>query len=87
LTKEPLNIDDKPEIEVNTEAYADLINRMNSQKHIRKAIFVFKDSEFICRYDGVMAAAKSLQLSHNAIKESIVKNTTYKGYRFSYHRM
>lgn len=87
LTKEPFNIDDKPEIEVNTEAYADLINRMNSQKHIRKAIFVFKDGEFICKYDGVMAAAKSLRLSHNAIKESIVNNTTYKGYRFSYHKI
>jgi hypothetical protein len=87
FTKEPLNIDDKPQIEVNTEAYADLIKRMNSQKHIRKAIFVFKDGEFICKYDGVMAAAKSLQLSHNAIKESILNNTTYKGYRFSYHKI
>jgi ssDNA-specific exonuclease RecJ len=87
LTREPFNINDKPLIEIGTEAYTDLINRMNSKKHIRKAIFVFKDGEFICRYDGVMAVAKSLKLSHNAIKESIVNNTTYKGYRFSYHRI
>jgi len=87
FTREPININDKPLIETGTEAYTDLIKRMNSQKHIRKAIFVFKDGEFICKYDGVMAVAKALKLSHNAIKESIVNNTTYKGYRFSYHRI
>jgi hypothetical protein len=87
LTREPLNINDKPQIEVNTESYVDLINHMKSQKHIQKAIFVFKDGEFICKYDGVVAAAKSLHLSHNAIKLSIVNNTIYKGYRFSYHKI
>ncbi len=87
LAKEPFNIKDKPLIEVGTDAYTDLINQMNSQKHIRKAIFVFKDSEFICKYDGVMAVAKALKLSHDTIKKNIVNNTTYKGYRFSYHRI
>lgn len=87
LTREPFNINDKPLIEAGTEAYTDLINQMNSQKHIRKAIFVFKDSEFICKYDGVLAAAKALHLSHNVIKLSIVNNTIHKGYRFSYHRI
>lgn len=87
FTREPFNIDDKPLIEAGTEAYTDLINRMNSQKHIRKAIFVFKDGEFISKYDGVLAAAQALKLSHNAIKTSIVENTIYKGYRFSYHRI
>ena len=52
-----------------------------------KVIFVFKDEKFLCRYDGVMAAAKALNISHNTIKENIVNNTTYKGYRFSYHRI
>lgn len=87
LTKEPFNINDKPLIEIDTEAYSGLIDLMRSQTHIRKAVFVFKDGEFICRYDGVMAAAKALNLSHNTIKNSIIKNTIHKGYRFSYHRI
>lgn len=56
LTRELFNINDKPLIEAGTEAYTDLINRMDSVKHIRKAIFVFKDGDFICRYDGVLVA-------------------------------
>lgn len=86
LTRDPLNLDDKPLIEFGSAAYTDLINQMKSQKHM-KVIFVFKDEKFLCRYDGVMAAAKALNISHNTIKENIVNNTTYKGYRFSYHRI
>jgi hypothetical protein len=88
LASEPFNKNDKANIEeVGTEDYKILIERMVSQKHILKAIFVFKDGEFICKYNGVMYAAKELKISHNTIKESIDKNTTYKGYRFSYHRI
>lgn len=88
FTTQPFSINDKPKIEVGTEAYKNLIEQMNSQKHIRKAIFVFKQGgEFICRYDGVMIAANALKLSHNIIKKSIDRNTIYKGYRFSYHRI
>lgn len=87
LTQEPFNIDDKPLIEVGTEAYTDLINHMKSKKHIRKAIFVFKDGKFICKYDGVMVVAKALKISHNIVKECIVNNTTHKGLGFSYHRV
>lgn len=87
LTHEPFNINDKPIIEVGTEDYKILIEEMIRQKHIRKAIFVFKDGEFICKHDGVMSVAKELKFSHNKIKDCIEKNTTYNGYRFSYHRI
>lgn len=87
LTREPINVNDKPVIEVGTEDYKILIERMISQKHLLKAIFVFKDGEFIRKFDGVMSAAKELKMSHNTIKECSEKNTMYKGYRFSYHRI
>ena len=38
LTRDPLNLDDKPLIEFGSAAYTDLINQMKSQKHI-KVIF------------------------------------------------
>jgi formylmethanofuran dehydrogenase subunit A len=47
---------------------------MKSQKHIRKAIFVFKDGEFICKYDGIMEAEKALKISQAQINENIEKN-------------
>lgn len=86
LTRNPFNKDEKPLIEAGSVAFTDLMNQMKSQKHM-KAIFVFKDENFISKYDGIMIAAKELKISHNIIKESIVNNTTYKGYRFSYHRI
>lgn len=53
FTKVPLNIDEKPLMEAGSTAYTDLINQMKSQKHT-KAIFVYKDEDFLCKYDGVM---------------------------------
>lgn len=87
FANEPFNINDKPVLAVGTKDYTDLINHMKNQKHILKAIFVFKDGEFIGKYDGVMLAAKTLNISHNTIKQNIARNTTYRGYRFSYHRI
>ena len=86
LAKFPINNDEKPLIEAGSAAYEDLINQMKSQKHA-KAIFVFKNEEFLCKYDGIMIAAKELKLGHYTIKKCIVNNTTYKSYRFSYHRI
>ena len=60
---------------------------MKSQKHIRKAVFVYKENNFIGKYDGIMSVEKSLKISHDTIKENIENNTTYKGYNFSYHRI
>lgn len=87
LSRELFNVNDKPQMHVGTEDYKNLIQTIISQKHIKKAIFVFKNGEFICKYSGVMSAARELKLSHNRIKESIEKNTIYKGYRFSYNRV
>jgi hypothetical protein len=74
-------------MEVPSPDYANLIDQMKSQKHILKAVFVFKDGQFLCKYDGVMSAEKALKISHETIKMNIVNKTTYKGYRFSYHRI
>jgi group I intron endonuclease len=81
------NENDKPLINVTSDEYINLIEKMNSQKHIRKAIFVFKDGEFLQKYDGILAAEKALNISHDVIKSNIEKNTTYNGYLFSYHRV
>lgn len=83
----PFNEQDKPLIEFNSSEYINLIEEMESQKHIRKAIFVFKDGEFLQKYDGILAVEKALNISHDVIKSNIEKNTMYKGYEFSYHRI
>lgn len=74
-------------MEVPSPSYTDLIAQMKSQKHIRKGVFVFKDGQFLCKYDGIVSAEKALNISSDTIKYNIVNNTTYKGYRFSYHRI
>lgn len=81
------NEDDKPLIDISSSEYINLIEEMKSQKHIRKAIFVFKDGEFLQKYDGILAIEKALNISHEVIKSNIERNTMYKGYRFSYHRI
>ena len=85
LCKVPFNTDEKPFIEARSQAYAKLIQEIKAQKHI-KAVFVFKHETFVAKYDGIMIA-KTLSISHNTIKECILNNTTYKEYRFSYHRV
>lgn len=87
ISKYPLNEDEKPLMEVPSPEYSELIEKMKSQKHIRKAIFVFKDGEFICKYEGIMEAESALNISHDTINSNIENNTTYKGYRFSLHRI
>jgi len=74
-------------MEASSPQYYELIEIMQSQKHIRKAVFVFKDSEFIGKYEGIMEAERALNISHDTINSNIEKNTTYKGYRFSLHRI
>jgi group I intron endonuclease len=87
LYRIPLNEGEKPLMEVPSPDYAKLIDQMKSQKHIIKAVFVFKDGQFLCKYDGIMSAEKALKISHETIKMNIVNKTTYNGYRFSYHRI
>lgn len=87
LSRIPFNSEEKPLMEVPSSDYTNLIAVMKSQKHIRKAIFVFKDNEFFCKYNGIMDVEKALKIKHDTIKKYIDNNTIYKGYRFSYHRL
>lgn len=77
----------KPLMEVPSLEYDNLIAQIKSQKHIKKAIFVFKDNQFVCKYNGIMSAEKALKISHDTIKKVVNKNISYKGYTFSYHRV
>lgn len=87
ISKQPFNENENPSIELSSPEYLELLNKMKAQKHIRKAIFVFKDGVFLRKYDGIMEAEKDLKISHDTINSNIEKNTTYKGYRFSLHRV
>lgn len=87
ISKHPFNENDKPLMEISSNEYINLIEKMKSQKHIRKAIFVFKNEEFLQKFDGILAVEKALNISHDTIKSNIEKNTSYRGYRFSYHRI
>jgi NUMOD1 domain len=88
ISLKPFNEGEKPLMVLPSPEYSDLIEKMKSQKHIRKAIFVFKeDGEFIKKYDGIKEVEKALNISYLTIKSNIEKNTTYKGYKFSYHRV
>ena len=56
--------------------------------HLRKSVFVFdsKDRYLIKKYDGIVACAKALQISHNTFKINLDKNIEHRGYIFSSHR-
>nr|AKB93410.1 hypothetical protein [Fusarium graminearum]AKB93636.1 hypothetical protein [Fusarium graminearum]AKG26720.1 endonuclease [Fusarium graminearum] len=73
ISNQLFNENDKPLMEVDSIEYMSLIEKMKSQKHIRKAIFVFKDGEFLQKYDGILAAAKALNISHDTIRSNIEK--------------
>ena len=108
ISKQPFNQNsslckdlEKPLMEINSPEYFYLIEKMKSQKHIRKAIFVFKNGEFFKKYDGIVEAEKDLKISgacalkssppgsisHDTINSNIEKNTIYKGFKFSLHRI
>ncbi len=87
ISKYPLDEKDEPIMVTFSPEYSKLIEEMKSKKHIRKAIFVFKDGEFYRKYDGLSEAEKDLNISHDTINANIENNTTYKGYRFSLHRI
>ena len=61
---------------------------MNSQSHIKKAVFVYDSNrEFISKYDGVMDAQRALNISHDTIKKHAKVAGLYKQYIFSYERL
>lgn len=86
LSRIPFKEGEKPLIEVPSPEYTAFIDRLKAKKHIRKSVFVTKDGKFLCEYEGIMAASKDLKIGHDMIKKNIVNKTTYRGYRFSYHR-
>jgi hypothetical protein len=47
ISKHPFNEDDIPLMDIYSNDYSDLIEKRKSQKHIRKAIFVFKDGQLL----------------------------------------
>lgn len=89
LSNIPYNISDTPKI---AEGYSkeceELILNINNNSHILKAIFVYDlNRNFICKYDGVMAAQRALNISHSTIKSYAKIGGIYKGYIFSYERL
>lgn len=62
ISKQPFNENEKPLMEFSTPEYLELLEKIKAQKHIRKAIFVFKDGEFLRKYDGIMEAEKDLNM-------------------------
>ena len=85
----PHNIEDSPVIkDIYSEQCKKLIEAFNNNSHIKKAIFVYDiDMNFINKYDGVMAAARSLNFSHEAIKKKALAKEVYNNYYFSYERI
>jgi hypothetical protein len=89
LDNVPYHIEDKPKIS-NWESNdcKILIENINNNSHIRKAIFVYdKNLNCINKYDGVTLAAKALNLNHLTIKTSALSKKIYNGYLFSYERL
>lgn len=86
LSRTPFKEAEKPLMEVPSPEYTNYIAKLKAKKHIKKSVFVTKDGKFLCEYEGIVAASKDLKISHDTIKKYIVNKTTYKGYRFSYHR-
>jgi len=73
LSRIPFNEEEKPLMEVPSAEYTNLISQIKSQKHILRAVFLFKDGEFICKYDGIMSAERALKISHETIKKKYCK--------------
>jgi len=89
LDNVPYHIEDKPKIS-NWESNdcKILIENINNNSHIRKAIFVYdKNLNCIDKYDGVTVAAKALKLNHLTIKTSALNKEIYNGFLFSYERL
>lgn len=89
LSNIPDNIKDLPNIkDWNSDDCKKLIDDINKNSHIKKAIFVYDaDINFISKYDGVTAAAKYLNINHHTIKKSALNKEIYKNYLFSYERL
>jgi len=87
LSNIPYNISDTPLIS-SLEKRAKLVLEINLQSHIKKAVFVYNTKKnFLCKYEGVMAASRALNISHLTIKNHAKIGGIYKNYIFSYERL
>lgn len=90
FTRDLIKVDDSPKIEdIDSPEFKKLMEDISSKKHIVKAVFVFdaKTLNFVCEYEGVLACAKDLKISHNTITKFIDTGTPYNGYIFASHRI
>lgn len=90
FTRDLIKVDDSPKIEdIDSPEFKKLMEDISSKKHIVKAGFVFdaKTLNFVCEYEGVLACAKDLKISHNTITKFIDTGTPYNGYIFASHRI
>lgn len=88
FTNTPYNISDAPLLTewTSKECYK-LILDINNNSHIRKAVFVYDvNKNFICKYDGVTDAQRSLNINHSIIKKYAKVGGSYNGYIFNYER-
>jgi hypothetical protein len=66
----------------------ELIFNINSQSHIKKAVFVYDvNKNFIRKFEGVMEAQRALNINHSTIKKYAKLNGVYNEYIFSYERL
>lgn len=65
-----------------------LVEEINKNSHIRKAVFVYDiNRNFLRKYEGVMDAQRALKISHCTIKNYAKVGGAYLGYIFSYERL
>jgi len=87
----PYNISDTPLISNWVSKECDeLIEEINKNNHINKAIFVYdinKSSAFVGKYDGVTKAGKELNINYMMIKNKAKISGTFNKYIFSYERL
>jgi group I intron endonuclease len=94
ITNLPYHISSTPLIKSRpSEEFDELISDMIKNKHIKKAIFVYKSDpfgqaiEFINKFEGVTHAQKELNIHHLIIKKHALNNISYKNLIFSYERL
>lgn len=89
FTNIPYSIDNIPKISDWTSKQCEkLILDINSNSHIRKAVFVYDiDRNFLSKYDGVTKAQQAFNINHCIIKKYAKLKGSYKNYIFSYERL
>jgi len=89
LNNIPYNLTDTPSIfGWSWKQCDDLILKINSQSHVKKAIFVYDtNKKFICRYEGVKYAERAFNINHSIIKKYARVGGICSKYIFSYERL